>query len=297
MARFPTERAGEILRSVMAVLSEHPDGMKASDVIRTVEDRVGVTDFEAADYPSTPGTRRFEKLVRFGTIAPVKAGWIIKSKGTWQLTEDGDSALKAHSDNENLVHAANRLYRKWKKAHDNEQGTDDSVASDEDASASVTVDEAEEAAWREIEDYLLNMGPYEFQDLVAALLSAMGYHIAWVAPPGKDGGIDIVAHKDPLGTELPRIKVQVKRWQNKVNVDDLRSFMAVLGDQDVGIFVCSGGFTKDAELEARQQENRRVMLVDLEKLFDLWVEHQDDMNEEARKLLPLRSIYFFAPSN
>ena len=43
------------------------------------------------------------------------------------------------------------------------------------------------------------MPPYQFQDLVAALLRAMGYHVAWVAPPGKDGGTDIVAYTDPLG--------------------------------------------------------------------------------------------------
>jgi uncharacterized protein with gpF-like domain len=55
------------------------------------------------------------------------------------------------------------------------------------------------------------MPPYEFQELVADLLRAMGYHVAWIADAGKDGGIDIVAYNDPLGTRLPRIKVQVKR--------------------------------------------------------------------------------------
>jgi predicted Mrr-cat superfamily restriction endonuclease len=33
----------------------------------------------------------------------------------------------------------------------------------------------------------------------------------YVAPPGPDGGIDLIAHTDPLGTTGPRIKVQVKR--------------------------------------------------------------------------------------
>jgi len=38
----------------------------------------------------------------------------------------------------------------------------------------------------------------------------MGYHVAWVAPPGPDGGVDVIAQSDPLGINGPRIKVQVK---------------------------------------------------------------------------------------
>jgi restriction system protein len=139
------------------------------------------------------------------------------------------------------------------------------------------------------------MNPYEFQDLVADLLSAMGYHVSWIAPPGKDGGLDIVAWPDALGTRPPRIKVQVKRQQQSVSVDGLRSFMALLGDDDVGLFVCTGGFTKDAETEARTQEKRRVRLIGLDKLFDLWDAHCDKLSDRARQRLPLRSIRFLAP--
>ena len=55
-------------------------------------------------------------------------------------------------------------------------------------------------------------------------------------------------------------------------MDGLRSFMATLGIDDVGLFVTTAGFTKDAEELARTQETRKVTLVNLEKLFDLWVE-------------------------
>ena len=69
-------------------------------------------------------------------------------------------------------------------------------------------EEAEESAWNSIEEHLRNTSPYDFQNLVAALLRAMGYHVSWIAPPGRDGGIDILAHTDPLGISMPRIKVQ-----------------------------------------------------------------------------------------
>jgi len=47
------------------------------------------------------------------------------------------------------------------------------------------VDEAEEKSWEQIQQYLQQIKPYEFQELVADLLRAMGYHVSWVAPPGK----------------------------------------------------------------------------------------------------------------
>jgi restriction system protein len=72
--------------------------------------------------------------------------------------------------------------------------------------------------------------------------------------------------------------------------------MALLGEDDVGLFVATGGFTKDAEEEARTQEKRKVTLVDLERLFDLWVEHYNRLDDAARRRLPLRPIHFLAPT-
>jgi restriction system protein len=73
--------------------------------------------------------------------------------------------------------------------------------------------------------------------------------------------------------------------------------MAVLGDDDVGLFVSAGGFTKDAHDEARTQEKRRVTLVDLERLVDLWIEHYSHLDEPARRRLPLQPIWFLAPQS
>ena len=71
--------------------------------------------------------------------------------------------------------------------------------------------------------------------------------------------------------------------------------MAVLGDDDVGVFVCTGGFTCDAQEEARTQEKRRLTLMDLEQFFDLWVENYARLTDEARRRMPLRPIWFLAP--
>ena len=122
----------------------------------------------------------------------------------------------------------------------------------------------------------------------------MGYHVAWVAPPGPDGGVDVIAQSDPLGISGPRIKVQVKR-SGRMSVSEIRSFLSVLSDGDVGLFVSTGGFTKDAEDLVRNQERRRTMLVDLSRFMDLWIEHYEKVPEDFRRLLPIRPVWFLAP--
>jgi predicted Mrr-cat superfamily restriction endonuclease len=58
----------------------------------------------------------------------------------------------------------------------------------------------------ELDEWAKSKNAYEFQDLAAALLRGMGYYTPFVAPTGKDGGVDIIAYRDPLGTVSPRIK-------------------------------------------------------------------------------------------
>jgi restriction system protein len=123
----------------------------------------------------------------------------------------------------------------------------------------------------------------------------MGYHVNWISPPGKDGGLDIVAYSDPLGTRPPRIKVQVKRRKDSIAVDELRSFLALINEDDVGIFVTTGDFTKDASDLARHQERRRITLINRSRLVDLWIEYQDKVALDKRDSLPLKPIYFLAP--
>lgn len=139
------------------------------------------------------------------------------------------------------------------------------------------------------------MPPYEFQQLVSEVLQAMSYHVSWIAPPGRDGGVDIVAHTDPLGTKPPRIKVQVKRMGQKVDTEGLKAFIAMVNEDDVGIFVSTGGFTRDAEAFVRSQERRKITLIDLERLVDLWIENRAKLSDRARQRLPLTPIRFLTP--
>jgi restriction system protein len=292
MAEITKRRKGEIQQAVLRLLAANQEGVQAKEVISRCAESLTPTAFEKSEFPDRPGSRRFDWILRFSTIALVKAGWIVKSSGTWTITADGKKALADFKDPEALERAARTKYYEW-KAGQPEEDDQSAPLDDSDATRAVaTLEEAEEDAWLEISNYLAEMPPYDFQELVGGLLRGLGYHVSHIAPPGRDQGTDITAHVDPLGIQGTRIKVQVKRRADKIDVDGVRSFLAVLGSDDAGIFVCTGGFTSEAQREARTQERRKIMLVDARRLFDLWVEHYDKIPDEQRRFLPLKSIYY-----
>jgi restriction system protein len=292
MAEVTEQRAGLLQRGVIQVLIDHPDGLHPREVFREVARQVPPTPYEAADYPNRPGVRRYENLIRFRTISLVKAGWMVKDAGVWTVTDEGRRAYAALTDPLTFRRESTRLYKVWRSSQPRVPVTEADELEDDETTDVAALEEAEDSAWGEIEAYLAGMQPYDFQDLVAALLRAMGYHVSWVAPPGADGGLDILAFTDPLGAKGPRIKVQVKRHVNRVDPKEIRSFIGVLSDDDVGIYVSSGGYTREAESEARKQERKKLVLLDLRKLYQLWVEHYATVAQADRALLPLRTVYY-----
>ena len=125
-------------------------------------------------------------------------------------------------------------------------------------------------------------------------MRGMGYYTPFVAPKGKDGGIDVIAYRDPLGTESPRIQVQIKHRESPAAVQEVRQLMGLLQKEgDVGMFVSTAGFTPDAKAAARSS-HIHVELIDLQRLIVLWQEFYSKLTDEDKSLLPLTPIYFLA---
>jgi restriction system protein len=149
-------------------------------------------------------------------------------------------------------------------------------------------EETKAKADEQIADLLMNIDPYDFQDLVAGLLQAMGYRTR-VSERGPDQGVDIVAHPDVLGFETPRIKVQVKHRQAPAGGSDIRNLAGTLIEGERGLFVSTGGFTKQALNEATGKP--RLTLLDSEEFVDLLTEYYDRLDSDYRPFVPLRKIW------
>lgn len=223
--------------------------------------------------------------------------WLFsQKKGVWYLTSEGETAIELGEVG--LLEAATTAYRKWKKEKEAEVSEIDNEVelSNSDKEQEATIDEIEQIALEGLKNHIASKNPYEFQDLAAALLRGMGYYTPFVAPRGKDGGVDIIAYRDPLGTVSPRIKVQVKHRGQSTSVHEIRQLMGLLQkDGDVGIFMSTGGFTSEAKTTARSS-HVHVELINLGRFIELWQEFYHKLSDEDKSMLPLTPIFFYAPT-
>jgi restriction system protein len=150
--------------------------------------------------------------------------------------------------------------------------------------------DTEQRALGFLQDKLSKLDWGEMQELVAGLLRAMGYKTR-VSPSGPDRGRDIIASPDGFGFQPPRIIVEVKHRKGTMGAPEVRSFVGGLRQNDNGLYVSTGGFTREARYEA-DRSNQNLTLMDADDLGKAIVEHYDRMDSEARALLPLKKIYW-----
>ena len=276
------------------ILHESGGQLPGREVIDKIRTRLTFNDWETTIYEIS-GYVRWESILHFYTIDCIKAGYLRKNKGVWYLTEEGDKALKLGPVK--LLASASELYYIWaeqnKKIKPKEEIEETELEDDINHFLKATLDQLEEQGITGLKEYIYQKNAYEFQDMVAALLRAMKYHTPFISPKGRDGGLDIVAYRDPLGASEPRIKVQVKhKPQTAIAVDDIRSLMGLLNRSgDMGLFVTSGTFSNDAKRSARDSQTH-VRLIDIDDLIQLWEEFYPNMTDDDKNILPLHPIYF-----
>ena len=285
--------ARKVIFAAFNILKEEGGSVPIRALMDRMAIRVSFDDWGKEVYEKT-GNVRWQSILHFYSIDCVKAGFLVKKNGVWYLTDDGEEAIELGEVG--LMEAAREAYRKWDRSRRTEEDLEDEIPSIKEQD--MTIDTMEQHAMEGFHSYIEGLNPYEFQDVVAALLRGMGYYTPFVAPRGKDGGVDVIAYRDPLGTVHPRIKVQIKhRPNNPSSVQEIRQLLGLLQkDGDVGMFVSTGGFTTDAKTTALSA-HVHMELVDFQRFMSLWQDFYDKMTDEDKNLLPLRPVYFLAPQD
>ena len=116
--------------------------------------------------------------------------------------------------------------------------------------------------------------PEFFEQLVVDLLVAMGYggsraDAGQALGQSGDGGIDGIIKEDRLGLDI--VYLQAKRWQNPVGSPEVRNFTGSLEGNGAqkGVLITTSKFTKDAIDFARRLQQKKLVLIDGEKLVNL----------------------------
>ena len=282
--------ATKTLYAVMKEMSRRGGSMPAKELYPFVNENVELTDWEKCPAGKMQYIR-WTNSFQFYSIDYQKAGFIVKKSGNWYLTPEGEAALKKTP--EEVMNIANDAYHAWKKARDiednpDEEPTDNTAESDN----SMKLEQLESDAREGIKAFIASKDPYEFQDMVAALLRAMDYHTPFIAPKGKDGGIDIIAYLDPLGAKTPRIKVQVKhKPETSIGASEVRALSGVLKAGDIALFVTSGTYSADAR-NAASGNDKFIRLIDGNDFIEMWQEYYDKMSDDDKNMLPLKRISF-----
>lgn len=296
--------ASKVTFCALQILVEKGGEAAGRDVISEIEKRLELDDWANEVYERS-GYTRWKSILHFFSIDLIKAGFLVKKKGVWYITPEGESALKLGEVE--MLDKATEGYYKWREANPKAEkkatssvvddiDTEDDIDSANEQAQEATLQQMEQLAIDGLRQQINQKNAYEFQDLVAALLRGMNYYTPFVAPKGKDGGIDVIAYQDPLGVKSPRIKVQIKHRESTANVSEIRELMGLLQKEgDIGLFISTGGFTSDAKTTARTS-HVHVELIDFDRFIALWQEFYDKLNDEDKDRLRLKPVYFYEPS-
>lgn len=213
---------------------------------------------------------------------------IISAKWTTEKSRD-DLTVEAR----NCLGAIMSLFEIVDNTRDELLSTD-IVQTEDEETFETTEDELKativENAHEFIKDKILKLNWEEMQELTAGILRGMGYKTR-IAAKGPDRGCDVFASPDGLGLEEPRIKVEVKHRNGSMGSDMIRSFTGGLRSGDKGLYVSTGGFTKEAKYEA-DRSSVPLTLIDADELVRLIVQYYDYFDTDTKALIPLKKIYW-----
>jgi restriction system protein len=286
------DRGVSYIKFVLGLLRTHPDGMRPRDIYAEIEAQHPLDDFDR-EMMKGSGLPRWRAALHFHSVAATKAGLLVKSDGRWRVTDEGQKF--ASLPDYELKRLMRSRYREWShQKRKIDAGIANAIDETPSLDSSVLFEDAKEKAREEIDTYLDMLSGYEFQNLVAALLEGMGYATSTVSKPGADGGTDILAYTDPLGARTPHIRVQVKHRDQTASREDVAALRGIIrGDREIGMFVSSGGFSKEARREAGNGAVH-IELVDLDRFLDLWLQHYSKIPEVKRSKLRLEPIHFLS---
>lgn len=128
----------------------------------------------------------------------------------------------------------------------------------------------------------------QFEEFTADLLRALGYE-ARVTQYSQDGGVDVIAHSDPLGIEPPLIKVQCKHKTGTIGAPEVQQLIGTQGPGELALFVTLGPYSRDALALERQRPG--IRLLNGEDVVSLVLANYSQLPERWRTLFPLTTLW------
>ena len=254
----------------------------APSLINRISDLYNLSQDEREQLLPSKKDTTISNRVRWAATYLAKAGLLERpERGRLQITELGKKVIKSNPgkiDNNFLDQFEDfRIFRnKQDISNSNTQTTLQSSQTPEDLISNAYAN-LEQAVRDEILENITKSSPLFFERLILDLFKAMGYgsrgESAHVGKTG-DGGIDGIINEDPLGLE--KVYLQAKRYapDNKISVDQIRSFAGSLDERGArkGIFVTTSSFATPAH-DYAERSPKSLVLIDGDELTSLMYEY------------------------
>ena len=130
---------------------------------------------------------------------------------------------------------------------------------------------------------------YEFQDLVADLMVAMGLNIRKVSPPGPDGGVDVQGSLEVATIAKIAVVVQVKRYElgKKVTATAVKQLRQSIPFGGQGAFVTTSDFHRKAYDIAQEEGFPYIGLTNGQQLVGLLEQYKESLSDWLTEKLSL----------
>lgn len=149
-------------------------------------------------------------------------------------------------------------------------------------------------------DTILKNPPSFFEQLVVDLLVAMGYggsrkDAGQALGKTGDGGIDGIIKEDKLGLDI--IYLQAKRYgvDNAVPSREVRDFTGSLDGHGAqkGVLITTSSFTRDGIDFAKRLQQKKIVLIDGEKLTQLMIDNNIGVSTTATYMMKKIDLDYF----
>ncbi len=230
-------------------------------------------------------------------------------RGVWRATDRGRAVLKeAPARIDMRLLARFPEYAEWRKRPPSGDPRPDPDPEDpvEEKTPLERIDLAAEEILRGLRSELLQAvyaaGPEALEQTTRDLLQRMGYGGQrvgagrWVGGPG-DGGVDVVIDEDALGLGVVCLQSKCYALDRAVQESEVRDFAGALDGRRTkkGVFVTTSRFTDPALRYVEKLGEKKIVLIDGERLAELMIEHGLGVQTARTIVLKRLDGEFFEP--
>lgn len=164
-----------------------------------------------------------------------------------------------------------------------------SLSQQRDQGLVIQIEKHNKQVRQDLREGLLSLQPEEFEELIAQLLTEIGFEMIEVTSRSHDGGIDVRGTMVTGDVIRTKMAVQAKKWNFSKNVQKptVQQVRGSLGAHEQGLIITTSDFSSGAVKEAEEKDKIPIALMNGEQLVKLLMEYDFGVRRTTSNLFEL----------